>query len=75
MKKEKSGNILVGGVDLPSQLIALDLVDEFLFVVHPVIRGGGRRLMEGVSLPAGKTLTLVDTAVLSSGHVALRYAK
>ena len=75
LKKEKSGNILVGGVDLPAQLIALDLVDEFLFVVHPVIRGGGRRLMEGVSLPAGKTLTLVDTAVLSSGHVALRYVK
>jgi dihydrofolate reductase len=75
LKKEKPGNILVGGVDLPAQLIALDLVDEFLFVVHPVIRGDGRRLMEGVSPPAGKTLTLVDTTVLSSGHVALRYVK
>src|SRR5579872_1213190 len=31
LKQEKGGNILVGGVDLPSQLIALDLVDEFLF--------------------------------------------
>ncbi len=56
LKKEKSGNILVGGVDLPAQLIALDLVDEFLFVVHPVIRGGGRRLMEGVSLTSGQNV-------------------
>jgi dihydrofolate reductase len=75
LKKEKSGNILVGRVDLPSQLIALGLVDEFLFVVHPVIAGGGRRLMEGFPLPGGKALTLVDTIVLSSGHVALRYVK
>ena len=75
LKQEKGGNILVGGVDLPSQLIALDLVDEFLFVVHPIIAGGGRRLMEDVTLPGGKALTLVDTTVLRSGHVALRYVK
>jgi dihydrofolate reductase len=75
LKQEKGGNILVGGVDLPSQLIALDLVDEFLFVVHPIIVGGGRRLMEDVTLPGGKALTLVDTIVLRSGHVALRYVK
>jgi dihydrofolate reductase len=75
LKQEKGGNILVGGVDLPSQLIALGLVDEFLFVVHPVITGGGRRLMEGFPLPEGKGLTLVDTTVLRSGHVALRYVK
>jgi dihydrofolate reductase len=75
LKQEKGGNILVGGVDLPSQLIALGLVEEFIFVVHPVIAGGGRRLMEGFPLPGGKGLTLVDTTVLRSGHVVLRYVK
>ena len=75
LKQESGGNILVGGVDLPSQLIALDLVDEFLFVINPVIAGGGRRLMERVSLPGRVSLTLVDSKVLKSGHVALRYVK
>jgi dihydrofolate reductase len=75
LKQEKGGNILVGGIDLPSQLIALDLIDEFLFVVNPVIAGGGRRLMEGVPLPGRLPLTLVDAQVLKSGHVALRYVK
>jgi dihydrofolate reductase len=75
LKQEKGGNILVGGVDLPSQLMALDLVDEFLFVINPVIAGGGRRLLEGLSAPRGVTLTLIDSKVLKSGHVALRYVK
>src|SRR5271157_5997838 len=50
MKKEQGKNILVGGVDVPSQLIELGLVDEFHFAVHPIIAGEGRRLLEGVSL-------------------------
>jgi dihydrofolate reductase len=43
--------ILAGGVDLSSQLIELGLVDEYRFVIHPVVAGEGRRLMEGVRLP------------------------
>src|SRR5690349_11048970 len=51
LKQEQGKNILVGGVSVPSQLIELGLVDEFLFVVGPIIAGEGRRLLEGVSLP------------------------
>ena len=50
LKQEPGKNILVGGVDIPSQLIQLGLVDEYRFVVQPIVAGEGRRLMEGVSL-------------------------
>src|SRR6478752_9777801 len=50
LKQEQGKNILVGGVDLPSQLIQLGLVDEFRFVIGNVIVGAGRRLLQDVSL-------------------------
>ncbi len=73
LKQEPGKNILVGGVDIPSQLIQLGLVDEYRFVVMPIIAGEGRRLMEGVSLPEKLQLKLVESKILKSGSVALRY--
>jgi len=73
LKQEPGKNILVGGVDLPSQLIELGLVDEFRFVIGPVIAGEGRRLLDGVSLPEKLQLKLVESKVFKSGCVALRY--
>ena len=75
LKQEPGKNILTGGVSIPCQLIELDLVDEFRFVVAPVIAGAGRRLMEGVSLPQKLRLKLVESKPLKSGFVALRYLK
>jgi dihydrofolate reductase len=75
LKQEQGKNILVGGVDVPSQLIQLGLVDEYRLVVGPIIAGEGRRLMEGVSLPDKLQLRLVESKSLESGSVALRYLK
>jgi dihydrofolate reductase len=75
LKQEPGKDILVGGVDIPSQLIELGLVDEYRFVVMPIIAGEGRRLMEGVSLPEKLQLKLVETKTFKSGCVALRYLK
>ena len=75
LKQEQGKNILVGGVDIPSQLIELGLVDEYRFVVMPTIVGEGRRLMEGVSLPEKLQLKLVESKPFKSGCVALRYLK
>ena len=75
LKQEQGKNILVGGVNVPSQLIQLGLIDEYRFVVGPTIAGEGRRLMEGVSLPEKLQLKLVETKTLKSGCVALRYLK
>jgi dihydrofolate reductase len=75
LKKEQGKNILAGGVDIPSQLIELGLVDEYRFVVGPIIAGEGRRLLEGVSLGDKLQLKLVESKTLKSGCVALRYLK
>jgi dihydrofolate reductase len=75
LKQESGKNILVGGVDIPSQLIELGLVDEYRFVVQPILAGEGTRLMEGVSLPEKLRLKLVESKTLKSGCVALRYLK
>ncbi len=75
LKKQPGKNISVGGVDIPSQLIQLGLVDEFRFVVHPIIAGDGRRLLQGVSLPETLRLKLADSKAFKSGSVALRYLR
>ena len=75
LKQEPGKNILVGGVSIPSQLIELGLVDEYRFVVGPILAGEGRRLMDGVSLPAKLQLKLVESKPFKSGCVALRYLK
>jgi dihydrofolate reductase len=75
LKQEEGKNILVGGVDIPSQLIELGLVDEYRFVVGPIIAGEGRRLLEGVNLPERLQLKLVESKIFKSGCVALRYLK
>ncbi len=75
LKQEQGKNILVGGVDIPSQLIELGLVDEYRFVVGPIIAGEGRRLLEGVSLPERLQLKFVESKIFKSGCVALRYLK
>jgi dihydrofolate reductase len=75
LKKEQGKNILTGGVSIPSQLIELGLVDEYYFVVHPIVVGEGRRLLEGISLQERLQLKLVESKIFKSGCVALRYSK
>ncbi len=75
LKQEPGKPILTGGVSLPSQLIELGLVDEYRFVVGPIVVGEGRRLLEGVSLPEKLQLKLVESKMFQSGCVALRYLK
>ena len=75
LKQEQGNNILVGGVDIPSQLIELGLIDEYRFVVQPIIAGEGRRMLEGITLPQKLKLKLVESKIFKSGCVALHYLK
>jgi dihydrofolate reductase len=75
LKQEQGKDILVGGVDIASQVIELGLVDEYRFVVQPIIAGKGRRLLEGISLQEKLQLKLVESKILKSGSVALHYLK
>ena len=75
LKQDQGKNILIGGVSLPLQLIELGLVDEYYFVLQPIVVGEGRRLWEGISLQERLQIKLVEAKILKSGCVALRYLK
>src|SRR6516165_5996353 len=69
LKQEQGKNILIGGVSIPSQLVELGLVDEYRFVLQPILAGEGRRLMEGVNLPKKLQLKLVESKPFESGCI------
>lgn len=74
LKQEPGKDIATGGVSIPSQLMELGLIDEYLFVVHPIVVGEGRRWFDDVSLPEKLQLQLIESKTLpESGCVALRY--
>jgi len=73
LKQEEGKDIYTGGVALPSYLIGLGLVDEYIFTIMPVIAGKGRRLMEAISMQEKLGLKLVEKKVSRSGSVILHY--
>lgn len=73
LKQQPGGQISVDSVSMLPELIAAGLIDEFHLVVHPVIVGKGRPLMDVGSLQKNLNLKLVDTKIFKSGAVALHY--
>lgn len=71
LKQQPGDGLSVGGVTLPLALAELGLIDEYTFVVHPIIAGHGPRLLEGLSERV--RLELVDRREFGSGAVANRY--
>ena len=71
LKQEPGEGLFVGGVTLPLALADLGLIDEYLFLVQPVLAGHGPRLLAG--LRERIQLELVDRQEFQSGAVALRY--
>lgn len=71
LKQEPGDGLLVGGVTLPLALADMGLIDEYEFVVQPIIAGHGPTLFSG--LREHLRLELVDRKELGSGAVALRY--
>lgn len=71
LKQEPGGTLSVGGVTLPLALADLGLIDEYEFLVQPVIAGHSPTLLAG--LVERVHLELVDRHEFRSGAVALRY--
>ncbi|GAB3707514.1 dihydrofolate reductase family protein [Mariniluteicoccus flavus] len=71
LKEQPGEGLSVGGVTLPLALADLGLIDEFVFLVQPVIAGHGPTLFEG--LRERVQLKLVDRREFRSGTVALHY--
>jgi dihydrofolate reductase len=71
LKRQPGRRLQTGGVTLPLALAELGLIDEFEFVVHPLIAGHGPTLFAGLSKPVH--LELVGRIEYASGAVALQY--
>jgi dihydrofolate reductase len=71
LKREPGKALFTGGVKLPMALAELGLIDEYEFVIQPIIAGYGPTLFAGLSKSID--LELVERTELSSGAVALRY--
>jgi dihydrofolate reductase len=71
LKRESDKGLFTGGVKLPMALAELGLIDEYEFVVHPMVAGHGPTLFSGLSKRVD--LKLVSRVEFSSGAVALRY--
>ena len=72
LKQEPGKGLFVGGVKLPLALAELGLIDEYEFVVHPMLAGHGPTLFARLSKHIA--LQLVSRLELGSGAVAMRYA-
>ncbi len=71
LKREPGEGLFVGGVTLPVALANLGLIDEYEFVVQPVLAGHGPTLLAGLS--ERLELKLVGRREFRGGAVALRY--
>jgi dihydrofolate reductase len=71
LKQESGDGLWVGGVTLPLALADLGLIDEYEFLVQPVLAGHGPTLLAGLNERI--QLELVDRHEFRSGAVAVRY--
>jgi dihydrofolate reductase len=73
MKNQPGRDMLVlGSGSLVSQLTGHGLIDEYQFVVSPVLLGTGRPFLHDVTSTV--MLDLLETRVFPTGNVLLRYA-
>jgi len=65
--------IVFGSGSLVSQLTEHGLIDEYQFIVGPLLLGAGRSLIQGVSERV--PLELLEARPYASGNLMLRYAR
>jgi dihydrofolate reductase len=73
LKREDGGDLhVIGSTNLVQTLIENNLVDEFRFIIDPIVVGGGKRIFHDDG--ALRRLRLVDSEVTSKGSIIARYA-
>lgn len=74
LKDATPAGVLVGSGKLATALDRLNLIDEYLFLVHPRIAGHGPTLFEG-GLSDTRKLELISATPLRNGAVAMLYKR
>lgn len=74
LKDETPDGVLLGSGKLARELDRLDLVDEYKFLLHPMIAGHGPTLYQD-GLPRTRRLELLAAEPLSNGAVAMHYGR
>ncbi|TGN18729.1 dihydrofolate reductase family protein [Leptospira idonii] len=75
LKQQTGKDILVGSLSIASQLSQLHLIDEYHFVIHPVIVGNGPKLFDTLKLQEGFQLDLLSSKTFKSGVIANHYKR
>ncbi|MFI9786916.1 dihydrofolate reductase family protein [Kitasatospora sp. NPDC051984] len=72
LKREEGGTIGVSGsVSVVRRLLAAGLIDELHLFIHPVARGNGMRLFDGIAEPI--ELKLLSSTAFARGTVHVVY--
>ena len=74
LKDRTPAGVLVGSGKLATELDRMDLVDEYKFLIHPMITGHGPTLYQD-GLPSTRRLELVSAEPLGNGAVAMHYRR
>ncbi|ABM09287.1 MULTISPECIES: dihydrofolate reductase family protein [Micrococcaceae] len=74
LKDRTPNGVLVGSGKLATELDRLDLIDDYKFLIHPMITGHGPTLYQG-GLPGTRHLDLISATPLSNGVVAMHYRR
>ncbi|QYJ19254.1 dihydrofolate reductase family protein [Achromobacter sp. ES-001] len=74
LKNATPDGVLLGSGRLATELDRLNLIDEYQFLVHPIIAGHGSTLFEG-GLPGSRRLELISAKPLRGGAVAMHYRR
>jgi dihydrofolate reductase len=74
VKDATPAGLLLGSGALATELDTLNLIDEYLFLVHPRIAGHGPTLHQS-GLPSTRRLELISAMPLRNGAVAMHYRR
>lgn len=71
LKNQNGKNISAGSLSIANQLFNASLIDEFWFLIHPVVLGKGKKLFDVLEMKS--QLQLIDIKKFNSGVVVLHY--
>jgi len=70
IKKNTKGDISIGGAALASSALAMNLIDEIILFILPVIIGSGKKWIKDVNMNG---LQLVETKSFENNELMVRY--